>query len=264
MLNSRKFNSIYPPPSVISEDLKNAGTWWILSSIFSIVLNPLITILWFNTFIAGLPNLEYSTPTAVSILIIMMIPFLLVTPILQVIAYNYTMKLDYLDKTLKWGSLFGMIQSIMYLLGAVLLPFYSYTLSLTVLSFYIGSMIGFISIVLLVIGFFKTGEESDNTTIKIGSAILLFFTFIGGILIGYGLKQTAVDIAVFTIRKINWDKIKNDIKSKLENQEPIYIDYFARGNGLIPLVLKIKISEWISKEEIKGFLHRGIILPKED
>ncbi len=263
MSNSTNLNTSFPPPSIVSEDLRNAGIWWIIASIFSIILSPTVVVIWFNSFLSMLFRPDYVSSFTIETLLILLMPFVVIAPILQLVAYNYTMKLEYLDSLLKWGGAFGIIQSLLYLFGGALLPFYAFSLGLAILAFYIGSIFGIIAVILLAIGFFKVGDQSDNTIVKVGSILILIISFIGGVLLGYGLKQTSEDIAVFTVRKINWEKIKNEIIDKLANEEPVHIYYFARGHGVIPLILKIKINEWISKGEIKGFLHRNILFPME-
>ena len=256
------------------DDLNEAGIWWIASGIMDFFGDPRIVILL---------ALMIGSYVNIFLVLSLLVPGL-VTAIIYIITMAMTMRLSRLESTLKGASIVSLvglglgIASLVIYIVAFLLGYYygywdyygnyypgsyCYTLSLIGYVLYIvSSILLLVGGILLVIGFYRIGSNANVSLLTVGAILAVFVPMVGSLLIGIGLRKVSSELQVVGLGGFDWNAIKDDINSLLANKQPINIKFYAMQKMIFPLALKIKVQEWIFKNEIKAFIMKDMILPR--
>ena len=263
-----------PPLEVVADDLKKTGTYWIIASIFGITSTPLMLIIFLSLVLpmpyhgygyamypsGGIELLQMGSISFVfGFAFISVIILALVGSVLWIITYLATAKLEYLDAKLGWG---GKLSAVFILISIVAWVFLFLSYVLFFLIEIANIILGFVALIFLVIGFYNLGDSADNSLVKIGGILLIFVPIISGILVGIGLREIGDSFLTIGMSGFDWDSLRDDLNEKLKNGESVFIKYYALSKGINTLLLKLKVSEWIMKGEIKGLLIKDVIVPQ--
>ena len=248
-----------PSIETIYEDLKQAGLWWIIAPVIGLFLGPVTSVFIYMFILSIISQAAYVTITFFGVVFLMLS---MIGSILMIVTFLYTMRLFYLDRSLRTGSLLGIVAKVLLFISFLFLIIGGFFVFLAFLISLAGFIVDIISSVYLIFGFYRIGDKGDNILIKLGSIFLIITYLIGGVLIGLGLRRIGEEIFTLKFRKLDWDKIREDVNKKLDEGETIYIPHYAIIKAINPLLLHLKFREWMIKEELKGYVFRNMVIPE--
>lgn len=203
-----------------------------------------------------------------------LIVFVLVSNIFSILCFWLVRELRYYsnDDKFNWGGLLVVIGYVMTLIGIVIviisiLPYFeleefsfsypeaynlivAFMVAIMLIGF--GGLISFVGLILLVIAFYKFGEDNNESLISIGGILMIILGGIGTLLIGIGMLQLASKARKWIARYDELEEIRRSIKEDIEKGKMISIEYISMLRGIPKFLLRLYISHWIKMGEIKG------------